>query len=406
MNELNERINASTQPSSFVFAPQMNMRVCSLEAWYQTMKIFRQYDLNNYPFYIIFLTGILTVFGYFTIKAVDTDYASKQLMGASAGLILILFLSFIDYRQIIRLAVPLYLINLVLLILVNIPGIGIEVNNARRWLQIGIRIQPSEISKIILIIFTSAYIEKHRDHLNSFFTLLKLGIYTTIPLLLVLSQPNLSTAIITFSVVCGILILGGLSIKIISYVLAVSVPVAIFGIWYIQQPFQILLEDYQVQRILGFLNPEKYSQTYYQQENSLVAIGSGQLFGKLQSDAITSVSEAGFLPESHTDFIFAIVGQEYGFMGSGLLILLLLLIVGLCFYIGSKAPTFAGTLLCCGVGCLIAIQSFLNIGVATALLPNTGVPLPFVSYGLTSLFSMSMAIGMIMNVALQRNRYS
>lgn len=370
------------------------------------MNILRKYNFKNYPVYVILIIIMLMVIGYFSVISADNSYASKQLAGSIAGLFIVLIFSVIDYQLIINLAIPLYLINLVLLILVNIPGIGIEVNNARRWLNVGIRIQPSELSKIILIIFISWYIEKHRNDLNTFKVLFKLIIFAGIPMALVLIQPNLSTTIITFLVVCCLVFLGGLSLKIVAYVLAVSLPLSVFGIWYIQQPFQVILQDYQVQRILGFINPEKYSQTYYQQENALVAIGSGQLFGGLKNDPITSLSEAGYLPEAQTDFIFAIVGQDYGFLGCSIVIILLLLLVGSILLIGSKAPSYSGTLLCCGIASLIGIQSFLNIGVATNLLPNTGVPLPFISYGLTSLYSLSIGVGIIINVALQKSRYA
>ena len=189
--------------------------------------------------------------------------------------------------------------------------------------------------------------------------------------------------------------------------MVVLVPVAIIFLSIVVQPNQPLLKDYQQKRILAFLEPEKYaSDEAYQQKNSVMAIGSGQLTGKgLNNNTTTSVKNGNFISEPQTDFIFAIVGEELGFIGSCIVIALLLLIVIQCILIGTRSQDLAGKIICCGVGSLIGVQSFINIGVATQLLPNTGVPLPFVSYGLTSLVSLYMGIGFVLNVGLQPKKY-
>jgi len=173
------------------------------------------------------------------------------------------------------------------------------------------------------------------------------------------------------------------------------------------QPDQKLIHEYQQKRILAFLNPEEYaSDEAFQQNNSVMAIGSGQLNGKgLDNNTTTSVKNGNFISEPQTDFIFAIVGEELGFIGGCIVIALLLLIVIQCILVGVRAQNLAGKLICCGIGGLIGFQSFINIGVATKLLPNTGVPLPFVSYGLTSLVSLYIGIGFVLNVGLQPKKY-
>ena len=185
------------------------------------------------------------------------------------------------------------------------------------------------------------------------------------------------------------------------------IPVVVIFLAIVVQPNQFILKDYQQKRILAFLNPEEYaSDEGYQQKNSVMAIGSGQLTGKgLNNNTTTSVKNGNFILEPQTDFIFAIIGEELGFTGSCIVIALLLLTVIQCIVIGTRSQNLTGKIIGCGVGGLIGFQSFINIGVATQLLPNTGVPLPFVSYGLTSLVSLYIGIGLVLNVGLQPKKY-
>ena len=172
------------------------------------------------------------------------------------------------------------------------------------------------------------------------------------------------------------------------------------------QEGQKILDEYQFKRIMAWLNPVEYADDAYQQQNSIIAIGSGQLYGKgLYNNDISSVKNGNFIVEPQTDFIFAIIGEELGFMGSCIVIALLLLIVIQCILIGVRAQDISGRIICCGIGGLIGFQSFINIGVATNMLPNTGVPLPFVSYGLTSLVSLYIGIGFVLNIGLQPKKY-
>ena len=200
--------------------------------------------------------------------------------------------------------------------------------------------------------------------------------------------------------------MAGLSYKFIATVLAVSVPSAAIFLALILQPDQKILRGYQYKRIMGWLQPEKYADDAYQQQNSIMAIGSGQLLGKgLYNNDVNSVKNGNFISEPQTDFIFAVVGEEMGFLGSALIIILLLLITIECIIIAKRAKDLSGRLLCCGVAALIGFQSIVNICVATGLLPNTGVTLPFVSYGLTSLWSLYIGIGLVLNVGLQPKKY-
>ena len=185
-----------------------------------------------------------------------------------------------------------------------------------------------------------------------------------------------------------------------------GIPAALIFIRLIMQPDQKLLDHYAWLRIMAWLNPTQYADNAYQQQNSIMAIGSGQLVGKgLNNNLVSSVKNGSFIAEPQTDFIFAVAGEELGFIGCATIILLLALIVIECIWIGKKSRDFSGTLICCGVAGYIGFQSFVNICVATGIFPNTGIPLPFVSYGLTSLLTLFMAIGFVLNVGLQPKKY-
>ena len=281
---------------------------------------------------------------------------------------------------------------------------GEVVNNAKRWLIIGgIQFQPSEVTKIMLILVLSQFIMKHRAKLNSIQNIVIMLILVAIPAKLVYDQPDMSTTIVLLVIFCIVWYVGGLSYKLILGTLAVVVPVAVVLFILILQPDQTIINGYQQGRILAWLYPERYQQTLaYQQTNAMMAIGSGQLWGKgLNNNMISSVKNGNFISEPQTDFIFTIVGEELGFAGSCLVVVLLFAIALECLSVARKAKDLAGTCIASGMAALIGFQSFVNIAVATGLFPNTGVPLPFISYGLTSLVSLYIGMGFVLNIRLQ-----
>ena len=181
------------------------------------------------------------------------------------------------------------------------------------------------------------------------------------------------------------------------------IPAGALMIYLMQQDMIPFIEQYQANRILAWIDPEKYAEAYYQQENSIMAIGSGQLWGKgLSNTEIASVKNGNFLIEEQTDFIFAIVGEEMGFAGAMAVLALILLIVFECLFMANRAKDLSGRLICVGMATLFAFQSFANIAVATAIFPNTGLPLPLISSGVSSLLSIYMGMGVVLNVGLQR----
>ena len=366
-----------------------------------------KYNVHMYDFRLILYVWVLSIIGILVINSAADGFAVKQLMGFIGGSVVMIFFSLIDYNYIAKFEWFLYSINIGMLIAVKL--LGINVNGATRWFSLGPfgTFQPSELSKILVVVFFAKFLMNHEDDLNSAATILKAVGLIAPTLILIVLQPDLSTTLSIALVFCAMMYLAGLSYRFIGTLIAILVPVTIIFISIVVQPNQPFLHDYQQKRILAWLEPQKYaSDEAYQQNNAIMAIGSGQLTGKgLNNNTTTSVKNGNFISEPQTDFIFAIVGEELGFVGCCIVIGLLLLIVVQCILIGLRAQDLAGRIICCGVAAQIGFQSFINIGVATGILPNTGIPLPFVSYGLTSLISLYMGIGIVLNIGLQPKKY-
>ena len=365
----------------------------------------RQYKLSDYRFRLILWVAALAVLGILIIGSANSDYQIRQIQGLILGIAVMVVVSLFDYTWILNFYWIIYAAAAALLAAVLL--FGVEVNGATRWINIaGLQFQPSDIVKIMLILFFAKYFEVREDKVNKLKTILFSVVLIAVPLVLVFEEPDLSTSIVIALVFCVIIFMGGLSYKIIAGVLVVCIPVAVILMSIIMQPDQTIIENYQLTRIYAWLRPEEYPEISYQQQNSISAVGSGQLYGKgLNNDDVNSVKNGNFIPEPQTDFIFAVAGEELGFIGCCIIILLEFLIALECLLIGKRAKVLSGTLIATGMSALIFFQSFVNISVATGLLPNTGITLPFVSYGLTSLVSFCIGIGLVLNVGLQTRKY-
>lgn len=368
--------------------------------------MFRYYKVKDYNFKLIIFVISLSIIGILAVGSAKNDLMTRQLTGVVLGIVIMLIVSFIDYSFILYFYGYLYVINILLLL--SVTFFGRNIGGAQRWVNImGIQFQPSETAKILLILFFAQFIMKYRENINSFKFLVICAVLLGIPLLLVLDQPDLSTSIMIIVIFCVMLFTGGLSYRIVGTVLLIAVPAVLLFLFLVLQPGQQLIHDYQVNRILAWLQPEKYADTIaYQTINSMTAIGSGQLWGKgLNNNVIASVKNGNFISEPQTDFIFAVIGEELGFVGACSVIILVILIVFECINIARLSKDLAGSIIACGIAALIGFQSFLNMSVATGLLPNTGIPCPFVSYGLTSLVSLYAATGILLNIRLQAKKY-
>ena len=361
----------------------------------------KQYDFKRYNFSLLAVVTLLVIIGSFLIKQVQTpeeNLFQKQLVGLVMGLCVAAVVSLIDYHFICKFYIILYFFNLFLLIMVKL--FGKNINYATRWLQIGrIQFQPSELSKIILILFLAKLFTIFEHRINSFFLIALAVITTAIPTVLILTQTDLSTSMVIMFTFVMMIFAAGLSWKIILPVLAIGIPGIATLFWYVQQDYQVLLTHTQQERVLSILHPELYPEIMYQQENSIQAIGSGQLYGKLFSPA--GVRGYNYVPVSESDFIFSVAGEELGFIGCCFIILLFAILIYKCLIAGKKAPDRIGMLIGVGISSMFMFQVFANIGVATQILPNTGIPLPFLSSGLSGLISYMISIGIILNISIQ-----
>ena len=367
----------------------------------------QRYHLKDYKFSLVALVLTISVIGVFIVGSAQASSQGKQVQGVILGVIAMAVISLIDYEWVLNNFYWLmYVVNIAFLVAVLL--FGVNTNGATRWLNLGfIQFQPSDLTKIITILFYAKLLSKYEQAINHMRFIIVSVVLMLPSLALIYKQPNLSNTLCLAMLFCVLMYMGGLSYKFIRTVLVIFVPLAVVLFIIVIQPNQPLIHQYQQNRILAWLEPEKYeSEEAYQQLNSIMAIGSGQLTGKgYNSDATTSVKNGNFISEPQTDFIFAIIGEELGFVGCCVVIILLLLIVIRCITIGMKARNAAGRIICGGVAALVGIQSFINISVATMLFPNTGISLPFVSYGQTSVICFYMGIGFVLNVGLQPKKY-
>ena len=367
--------------------------------------MFRNYQFKNINYRLIIAVILLTTIGILVIGSANADYQNRQITGLILGMVVLTFFTLFDFE--ILLQFHWYFYGLTIGLLMAVLLFGDDSKGATRWLDIGIRFQPSEIGKIFLVLFFAWFLTTKSEELNKRKTILELLFFAAIPLLLILKEPDLSTTIVTFMVIVSVVYCAGLSRKIFLPILLVVIPLIIIYLMVTYQtkttPF---LSEYQGVRILAWMFPNDYPGSSYQQQNSIMAIGSGQLLGKgLNNNNFDSVKNGNYISEPQTDFIFAVAGEEIGFVGAAIIIVLLLIIVLECLYTSKKAKSLAGELICIGIACIIGYQSFVNICVVTGLMPNTGLTLPFVSYGLTSLVTLYMGIGIVLNIGLQAKKY-
>lgn len=366
----------------------------------------KKYNFKDYNFILVFEVLTLSVIGILAVGSALPSAQSKQIIGVLLGLVLMLIVSMIDYEWVLNLHWLIYGVNLFLLLWVEF--FGVEYNGAQRWIDLKFTtLQPSDFTKIFMVLFFAKFIMDHEHEMKDMIMIVKCVLLIVPSLFLIVTQPNLSNTICIAMIFCVLMFLGGLSYKFIGIVLAIVVPLVVIFLSLAMTTGIPFLKPYQMERIYAWLKPEEYAtSTGFQQQNSIMAIASGQLNGKgLNNNSFTSVKNGNFLLESETDFIFAIIGEELGFMGCCLVIILILLIIIQCIRIGMKAQNLAGQIICGGVAAMVGIQSFINMGVATGVLPNTGLSLPFVSAGLTSIVCFYMSVGFVINVGLQPRKY-
>ncbi len=368
--------------------------------------MFKNYVIKKFDFITLILLLIIATVGIIMVGSaagINTPegiaYRNRQILGFSTGFILLFVCVAFDYHWYKKLFVPIFIVNLGILSAVLVAG---QISlGAKRWLAIGpFRFQPSEFSKIFLIILLAIYFDRFQDRINNVLVILG-GLAITLSTIgPILKQPDLSTSVVIFMLFIFMIYVANISYYYIFTATAVAVPLGYFLYRYIQSPTQKLLEYYQWKRLMGLINPSVINaDAVAQTDYSVIAIGSGQAVGKGLYQGKVNFYE--YFPESHTDFIFSVWAEEFGFFGAILLLLLILLLISRLIYIGLNSADLMGKLIVAGIAALIGIQTFVNVGVTTGILPNTGLTFPFLSYGISSLWSNMIGIGIALNVSLQ-----
>jgi cell division protein FtsW len=344
---------------------------------------------------------VLAMFGVVMVYSASAVYASarlgdglwffkRQALGAAAGLAALLLAMKLGYRRIEKLAVPLLLLSLVLLVLVLVPGLGVVAGGARRWLRVGsLAFQPSELAKVALVLWLSRSLARKGERVRTFSAgllphLFMLGLFA----LLLLLEPDFGTTVVMACLTFALLFVAGARVAWLLGLLLAAAPVACVAVWH---------SPYRLQRVLTFLDPWKDARGHgYQTVESLLGFGAGGAFGVGLGE---SHQKLFFLPAAHTDFILSIVGEELGFAGVLCVLVLFFALVMRGVKAAHAAPDAFGCYAAFGLTLLLSLEALVNAGMALALLPTKGMALPFLSYGMTSVVVSLFACGVLLSIS-------
>lgn len=357
--------------------------------------------LKELDIWVIFLAIVIVLFGAVNIYSASrlktgTSYLKLQLAWLVVGLIVMYVILLFDYSLIMNYATIIYWSSI--LFLIANDTLGKVTNGARSWIALGSRgIQPSEFAKIAMIIMLAKKLEDMEGNINSLKNFFILCFYALLPMGLIVIQPDMGMTMVCFFTVLGIFFMAGLNLKVIIGGIG-SVIVLIAGIW--NSP---LMELYWKSRLTSFLSPEKDELgSGMQLISSLIGIGSGGILGKgfLKGTQISG----GFIPEAHTDFIFAVVGEEWGLVGAGFLLILYGLLIYRFIKISVSSKDTFGSVICVGVISTTLFSILQNIGMTIGIMPITGITLPFMSYGGSSILTNFIALALVLNVGMRKKK--
>ena len=361
------------------------------------VKTFRNLDKK-----LLIALVLLISYGFIVLNSatlsLERDFLPSQMVSTLIGFFILIFINIMGLDLFKKLHIPIYLFTVFLLVLVLIFGVGEEEWGANLWLRIGpLSFQASEVAKIGLILSLGRYVDLNKSQLDKPKVLLKILFFAFLPIVLVLLQPDTGTAIVMILIVITMLFTAKVHMK---YFIGAGV----LGLSSL--PFVYLnLDDFQKQRILNFLNPERdLSNTGYQAMQSKIAIGSGRFLGKGLNQGLQT--QYNFIPEKQTDFIFAVLVEELGFVGGFVLILLYALLLYRMIAIARQTRDFYSKLVVMGIFAMFLFHVFENIGMSIGLMPITGIPLPFFSYGGTFQIANIVAIGIVLAISSQKNPLS
>ncbi len=335
--------------------------------------------------------GGIGVLAVYMAEADYREYAVNQALGLLAGIAGAVVLALLDYRRLqqhLRL-----LFGLAIAMLLVVLAFGFEVNGSQSWVGVGpIQVQPSEFAKPLTTVVLAGYVAQNSFAQN--LTFLKALVILGVPVLLVLAQPDLGTAMVFGAIFVAVVYVGGARWYQMGALFAAGAVASFLAV-----KFRIL-EDYQIARLTSFLDPQASDPGSYQVANSKMAIGSGGLTGK-GLDAASTLGDLGYLPEDRTDFIFANLAERAGFVGSLLVLLLFFLLIWRVLHAATLSRDRFGVLIAVGVAAMLTFHVLVNIGMAMGIMPVTGLPLPFVSYGRSNLIVSLLSVGLVQSIVIQ-----
>lgn len=356
-------------------------------------------NIRNFDYPLFFACMILSVIGLVLVFSASKSYGSSkipivQTAALILGLTVCFAMAFWDYEFLSTKWSYILAANVFLLLLVLIIGIGGEEVGGNSWIDLGvIKFQPAEIVKIGYIICFAVQLDKFKRDINNPKNVIMFILHFCLIFGLIMLQPDFGTGMVFLAIFAGMLFVARISYKYI---------IGAFGGALAITPlmWMFILDEYQKDRIKVFLNPELDPlRSGYQVIQSKIAVGSGQIMGRGLFDGVQT--QLGYLPAKHTDFIFSVAGEELGFFGTFIIIALIVFIIARCFYIANNAKNTLGAFIATGIGMMLLAQSFENIAMTIGLMPVTGITLPFVSYGGSSLVTTFLAIGIVLNIKIR-----
>lgn len=364
--------------------------------------------MRNYDLPLVVAAGVLLCLGLLMVYSASIalpdgpvfsqmsrySFVGRQSVFMVFGLFLALMVWLTPLSLVQRLTLPLFGFTVVLLVLVFIPGIGHEANGANRWINLGpVNFQPSELMKVVAVLFAADYAVRKQQHMDSFVNgFMPMAIAMAGVGILLLLEPDLGALIVIMAIAMGVLFLGGINAKVFTGLAGVLMGIFFLLIW---------LSPWRRARLFAYLdpwNPENIYGSAYQLSHSLIAVGRGEWFGVGLG---SSIEKLHYLPEAHTDFIVSVIGEELGFIGITLVVVLFVILVARSFEIGRQAIAMErvfGGLVAQGVGIWFGVQAFINIGVCLGVLPTKGLTLPLISYGGSGLVMNLVALALVARV--------
>jgi rod shape determining protein RodA len=383
----------------------------------------KESKLKRFDFILIITTILLCIYGFVIIKSATMSkaagseaYLKTQIIAFGLGMAVLFVLILIDYDLYGSFYIPIYVLtNLLLLYTLINPVKAADWGNVRSWIAIGpIVFQPSEVAKFGVIISVAKFIDINRDNINHPAVLLKIILFAFLPVALILMQPDLGTALVFVFFIAIMIYIAGIDRKYVLSIMIIGLILIIVGIsafFYIMEDYTQnensryanLVEHYQFERIITYFYPESDPDDLgYQVIQSKTAIGSGMLYGRGLYKGVQN--QLGYLPTKETDFIFAVIGEEFGLVGGVFLLCLYAILLYRLIRIAKNAANLFGTLIVTGITSMFLFHIFENIGMTMGLMPVTGIPLPFISYGGTFMLVNMVSIGLCLSVGMKRGK--